>query len=156
MSNSFYSSHGFTSLFAHFGGKCDVLPCCILVYSSLTSATYLRICLLNHFKPKQEAIFGTKVAAEKHIPAETQPTFYKWGWVCDTKGMHAACALTVSSAFITFYSVILIKSSNQIIRSSGFDSTAGWTGFVKLIKHMFCVVGSKVIFLQSPVQISSQ
>lgn len=38
-----------------------------------------------------------------------------------------------------YYRATLIKPSEQIIRSSGFDSTAGWTGFVKLVKpYVFC------------------
>lgn len=90
----------------------------------------------------------TENMAKKGIPPSTEAktSFQKaWHWLRRT-GVHRQPSVpATSSAFITSYSVTLINSSNQFIRSSGFDPTVIRTGFIKLINHMFHVVGKKAI-----------
>lgn len=82
--------------------------------------------LKNCFKTKQEAIFTIENVAKKEIAssAEAKTILQKiWHDLGDWRGIRAPHVLTVSFAFITLCSATLIKPSNQIIRSSGFDST---------------------------------
>lgn len=78
------------------------------------------------FNQNRKSSFAGRLQLKKPSSAEEQHTFYKPRCESVTlKGTQSVSVLSISSDFITLYRVTLIKPSNQIIRSSGFDSTAG-------------------------------
>lgn len=113
--------------------------CSVPAYSGWKSARYLWLCLLKPLLNQTGSNLWHWGWSWKRHPSRTTHFLQTEGRVCDTYGRQEASVLSIASAFITLYGVTLIKPSDQIIRSSGFDSTVGWTGFVKLVKpYVFC------------------
>lgn len=91
------------------------------------------------FKPNRKQSWHWGWSWKRHPSRRTTHVLQSEGRVCDAHGMRGAIVLSIASAFITLYRATLIKPSDQIIRSSDFESTAAWTGFVKLVKpYVFC------------------
>lgn len=101
----------------------------VLILNRLVTQASLHsgICPLKLLLTKTGSNVCIENIAKKEIPPSAQakkhsPKNHDIGLgaqrVCTQSGV-----LSISFAFITLYSVILIRPSNQIIRSSGFDST---------------------------------